>query len=77
MTSAWTMVPKPTESSVIVFSNDAEPFGLLIAITSLLTADSSSVVTGWTDIAKPSTSSWTSVAKPTSSIWTFVAKPTQ
>lgn len=64
--STWTGVAKPSESSVFVQSFDAEPFGLLIAITSVMTADSSSVTTGWT-----------SILKPTSSVWTLVAKPTQ
>ena len=77
---AWTNILKPTESSVLVISTDAQPFGLLMAITSLLTADSSSITTGWTGIAKPAASvgAWTNTNKPTASVgaWTNVAKPT-
>lgn len=62
----WTAIPKPTESSILVSVTDAQPFGLLIAITSVMTLTTSSVTTGWTGISKP-----------TSSVWTFVAKPTQ
>lgn len=64
MTDVWTRVPKPTESSILVSSQDAQPFGLLIAITSVLQGDTVSVLTGWTE-----------VPKPTSSVWTFVQKP--
>jgi hypothetical protein len=63
--SAWTPVPKPTESSVISTQGSAEPFGLLIAITSVTGAATASVITGWTDIAKPTSSVWVAVAKPT------------
>lgn len=65
MTPAWTPVPKPTESSILVLSLDAEPFGLLMAITSVLGANSSSVITGWTDVPKPVSSIWSVIAKPT------------
>ena len=64
--SAWTNVPKPTESSVVVIATDAQPWGFLLAITSVVSADSSSVTTGWTDITKPTSSTWTLVTKPTS-----------
>lgn len=73
----WTRVSKPTESSIIATQMSAQPFGLLMAITSVLSTTSTSVISGWTDISKPTVSSWTSVAKPISSVWTFVAKPTQ
>lgn len=68
----WTNVTKPTESSIT--TSGGTPFGLLMALTS---ADSvSSVITGWTNITKTTSSTWTLVAKPTSSTWTLVAKPT-
>lgn len=63
--SAWTPVPKPTETSVMSFTNDAQPWGLLLAITSVVTGGSASVTSGWTDIQKPTSSVWVQVAKPT------------
>lgn len=62
-TDDWSGVQKPSESSVITFLNNGEPFGLLIAITR--DTQTTSIVTGWTDINKP-----------TSSVWSFVSKPT-
>ena len=71
---AWTNVLKPSETSVLGGTGGV-PIGLLMALT--YAGDFSSVVTGWTDIAKPvGTASWVSVAKPTSSVWTMIAKPT-
>ena len=70
----WTNVPKPVESSVIVLGTLGEPFGLLMAITSIMTS-SSSITTGCTNISKPTGSGWTNVAKPTGSGWTNIAKP--
>lgn len=61
----WTLVPKPVESSVVVISTDAQPFGLLIAITSVFSSNTTSVTSGWTDVAKPTSSTWTIIAKPT------------
>ena len=72
--AAWTQVPKPTESSVVTLSGGGEPIGLLMALT--YTTTGSSVVSGWTDVAKPVSSTWTAVVKPTSSVWTLVTKPT-
>jgi hypothetical protein len=73
--SAWTSVPKPTESSVVtVGSGGGEPIGMLLALTYAGT-QSSSITSGWGDVAKPTISSWTSVLKPTSSVWSLIAKP--
>lgn len=72
---AWIPVPKPTETSIIALSGDAQPFGLLIAITSVTSGPVASIVSGWTGIAKPATASWVAVAKPTMSPWTPIAKP--
>lgn len=66
MTDVWTRIQKPTESSVTTTTFDAQPWGMLIAITSIVGIDSSSVTSGWNN-----------VSKPTSSVWTLVAKPTQ
>lgn len=63
--SAWTNVPKPTESSVLTGTVDAQPFGLLIAITSVVGLQQTSITTGWTDVSKPTSSTWTLIAKPT------------
>ncbi len=66
--SAWTNVPKPTESSVSsqVFSGGT-PIGLLLALTqSSIISSTSSVTSGWSDIPKPTSSVWTLVGKPTS-----------
>lgn len=62
----WTKVAKPTESSIISLQGSAEPIGLLIAITSITGAATSSVTTGWTDVSKPTSSVWTLVGKPSS-----------
>jgi len=59
----WSDVSKPVETSVAAFSDNAEPWGMLIAITK--PTFTTSVVTGWTDIQKPVSSTWTLVAKPT------------
>ena len=72
----WTKVAKPTESSITTGMGDGSPFGLLIAITSVISAATSSITTGWTDISKPTSSTWTAITKPTSSVWNLVAKPT-
>ena len=76
---AWTNVPKPVESSVAILGTFGEPFGLLMAITSVMTT-TTSITSGWTNIAKPisSVGAWTNLAKPTASVgaWTNVAKPT-
>lgn len=74
--SLWTGVAKPAESSVVtsvfVQPNAAQPFGLLMALTSIIsTGAPTSSVTG-TSV----TSGWTDIAKPTSSVWTLIAKPT-
>lgn len=61
----WTNVPKPTETSVITVSGQAEPWGVLVAITSVTGAGSTSVTSGWTDIPKSTNSVWISVSKPT------------
>jgi len=72
---AWNLVPKPSESSVatsvLVQNVAAQPFGILMAITSVVAsgAPSASVV------GSSITSGWGEVAKPTSSVWTFVSKP--
>ena len=72
----WTNVAKPVESSVMVLGTLAEPFGLLMAITSIMTS-TTSITSGWTNITKPisSVGAWTNIAKPTGSGWTNVAKP--
>lgn len=75
--TAWTPIPKPTESSVTSTSmSGGDPIGLLLALTQTTFTSSSSVITGWTGTAKPTVASWISVAPPTSSVWTAVAKPT-
>ena len=61
---AWTPVPKPTETSIISAMGSAEPFGLLIAITSVTGASTTSIISGWTDVDKPTSSTWTAIAKP-------------
>jgi len=72
----WTQVPKPTEQTTSTGSADAAPFGLLLAITSVISVGSaSSVITGWSRVSKPTSSVWTVVPKPTSSTWTRVNKP--
>lgn len=63
--SAWTPVPKPTETTIVGQNADAEPWGLLLAITSVHGEPSSSVVTGWSNISKPTSSIWTMITKPT------------
>ena len=63
--SSWTNVPKPVESSIISFGGDAVPWGLLLTITSVTGGQTTSVVSGWTDIAKSQDSVWTIVPKPT------------
>ena len=65
MTDVWTRIAKPTESSIVSGGGDAEPWGMLIAITSVTGGTTTSIVTGWTDVAKPTSSVWTAVAKPT------------
>lgn len=72
---AWTKIPKPAESTALT-GGDAEPFGFLLAITSITSGVTTSVISGWGDIDKPTSSVWTFIAKPTSSIWTQVLKPT-
>jgi len=61
----WTKVPKPAETSVVSGNPDAEPWGLLMAITSVHSNAVSSITTGWTDVSKPTSSTWSLVAKPT------------
>ena len=71
----WTNVLKPSESSVAtsvaVGAIAVQPFGLLIALTSIIGAATSvtgaSILTGWTSINKPTASvgAWTIVSKPT------------
>lgn len=74
----WTKVSKPSESSVATSTVGGsvllgEPIGILVAITSVTTSSvtstsitGASVTTGWTDVAKATSSTWTVVAKPTS-----------
>ena len=77
MSSVWTLVAKPTETSVttsvIVQATAAQPFGLLMAVTSVTASGipttsvtGSSVITGWGPVPKPTTYGWTSISKPTS-----------
>lgn len=61
---AWNFVPKPTESSIISSGGNAEPWGLLIAITSVTGGTVTSIVSGWTEVSKPTGSVWTNVVKP-------------
>jgi hypothetical protein len=73
--AGWTNVSKPSESSVATsvttLAIAVQPFGLLIAITSIMgnttSVTGASVLTGWTSISKPTASvgAWTSVTKPT------------
>ena len=66
MPSVWTLVPKPTETVVVGTNADAEPWGMLLAITSVRGHPASSVITGWGEVPKPTSSVWSIVAKPTS-----------
>lgn len=60
----WINIPKPTESSIAtVGGGGGEPIGLLLALT-YAGVSSSSIITGWTEIPKPTVSSWVSIAKP-------------
>lgn len=75
--SAWTLVPKPAESSVTSFAfGDGTPIGLLLALTQATQVTTTSITSGWTDIAKPTSSLWSAVPKATSSVWSVVPKPT-
>ena len=73
----WTNVLKPTESSIST-GTVGVPIGLLVAITQ--DATTSSVTTGWGNIAKPisSVGAWTNVTEPVASVgaWTNIVKPT-
>ena len=62
-TDDWTGVSKPSESSVLTTGGGGEPIGLLMALT--YTETVTSVITGWTDVTKPTSSVWSLVAKPT------------
>lgn len=67
MADVWTRVQKPSESSVLTQITDAEPWGFLLAITSIHSDTSSvSVLSGWGNVDKPTSSIWTLVSKPTS-----------
>lgn len=60
--ATWTGVAKPAED-IEVLRPVGTPIGLLLALTY---ADPiTSVLTGWSGIAKPSTYNWSNVAKPT------------
>lgn len=62
----WSPVLKPSESSITTFTyGQAEPIGMLLALTQSSSIASTSVISGWTDISKPSSSIWTKVSKPT------------
>lgn len=76
MTDTWTRIPKATESSVtssvLVQPTAAEPFGLLMAITSVVASGApttsvtgTSIIGGWGTVAKTTNSSWTLIGKPT------------
>lgn len=72
---AWTKIPKPAELTTSS-GGGAEPWGFLLAITSFIGGQSTSIISGWGNVAKPTASTWTTVLKPTSSVWTTVSKPT-
>lgn len=73
----WTLVAKPTESSVTSNTlSGGEPIGLLMALTQTIVTGGTSVITGWTGVQKPTSSVWTVVPKPTTTNWTNIAKPT-
>lgn len=75
--AGWTNVAKPSESSVTSSAFiGGQPIGLLLALTQTTVISSTSVISGWSSVSKPSISSWTSVAKPTTQTWISVAKPT-
>lgn len=62
----WTDVAKPSESSIVTVTYDAQPFGLLIAITSVVSESIvTSVTSGWGDVPKPTVIAWTNITKPT------------
>ena len=71
-------------TSVAVGALAVQPFGLLIALTSIVGAATSftggSVTTGWMSITKPvsSVGAWTNISAPTASVgaWTNISKPT-
>lgn len=71
---AWIPILKPAETSVLSMIEDAAPFGLLIAITQPVM--SSSLTSGWGDVANPTIASWIGVSKPLNSVWSGVTKPT-
>jgi hypothetical protein len=63
-TDDWTRTNKPSESSILILGGPAgQPIGLLLALT--YAEEVTSILTGWTDVIKPSTDDWTSVPKPT------------
>ena len=62
--ATWSAVPNPSESSVTTNTGGGDPIGLLLALT--YTLQRSSIVTGWTEISKPSTFNWTTIPKPAS-----------
>lgn len=62
-TDGWADIAKPAESSITSMSG-GEPIGLLLALTK--TTINSSILTGWSAIAEPTSSIWSLVAKPTS-----------
>lgn len=70
----WTKIQKPSEASITGLSG-GEPIGMLMAITESVSTGSS-VVSGWGNITKPTSSVWTQVQKPSSSVWSLIAKPT-
>lgn len=70
---AWTNVNKPSETTTDS-GTAGMPIGMLAAIT--YSDTTSSVITGWGNVAKSTASVYTNVAKSTASVWTNVTKPT-
>lgn len=68
MTTAWTNVLKPTNTSstMSLSYSGGSPVGMLMAITSSSIIGIQSVLTSsWTDVPKPNPLSWTTVIKAT------------
>lgn len=68
MTTNWTPVPKPsnTSSTLSLQYSGGDPVGMLMAITRSSIIGATSVMTLlWTDVAKPVGTGWSNVAKAT------------
>lgn len=65
--SIWSVVAKPTESSITTQAfTGGEPIGLLLALTKTTFVSTTSIISGWGDVQKPTIPNWNKVAKPVS-----------